>query len=48
MSLYKLIFFFGILIFQKYVNFIFTSNESENIKQKEKDKIKLNYFTKSL
>lgn len=44
MSIYKLIIFFGLLIFQKYINFFFILDKIDKIKQKQKEKEKLSYY----
>lgn len=44
MSIYKLFIFFGLLIIQKYCNYVFILSKIGIIKQKEKEKEKLDYF----
>ena len=45
MHIYKLIIFFGLIIFNKYVNIHFVLSKIENFeKQKQREKSKLNYY----
>ena len=44
MPIYKLITFFGLLIIQKYTNYVFILDKIEVIKQKEKEKEKLKLY----